>query len=274
MTNDFTKLVAATLGKHFLTLSCQQRLPTSTQPNTLVFSGFVVEILGEWFYVTAGHIIHDIRNAVAAGATFDAWRLGDQTAGNRFKGAAIPYDFDDKRWLVYDDRQVGLDYAIVHVDGLCRKQLEAGGVEAIGKDAWGDHVTRSDHWAVVGVPSESIDYDGESIITARVVMVPLVPAGAPPSAGAKSDNQFYARLLEPSDPRFKDPDGLSGAPVFSLTFKDERWQYSVVGIQSSWYPESGVMAACPFATFAMEIEGSVAEALAIHSQQEGGSTLG
>ena len=90
MINDFTKRVATTLGKHFLTLSCQQQLPKSNQPNTLVFSGFVVDILGEWFYVTAGRIIQDVRDAIAAGATFDAWRLGDQTAGNHFNGAAVP----------------------------------------------------------------------------------------------------------------------------------------------------------------------------------------
>jgi hypothetical protein len=29
-----------------------------------LFSGFVVDIAGEWFYVTAGHILRDIRKAL------------------------------------------------------------------------------------------------------------------------------------------------------------------------------------------------------------------
>ena len=267
MLSNFTKCVAATLGKHFLTLSCQQNVASSKEPRTLVFSGFVVDILGEWFYVTAGHIIQDIRHAVAAGASFDAWRLGDQTAGNSFNGAAVPYDFDDEKWLAFDNRQTGLDYAIVHLHGLCRWQLEAGGVMAIGKEAWSDHTTPSDHWALVGVPSESVAYDGERIITARVVLVPLVPAGTPAAAGERSDNQFYARPSEPSDQYFKNPDGFSGAPVFSLVYSEERWLYNVIGIQSSWYSESGVLSACPFATFASEIEVAVAEAFAAHAEQ-------
>lgn len=275
MTNDFTKRVASTLGKHFVTLSCQQRLPGSNQPSTLVFSGFVVEILGEWFYITAGHIIQNIRDAIAAGATFDTWRLGDQTAaGNQFNGAAVPYDFDDDKWLAFDDRQTGLDYAILHLPGLYRRQLEVGGVQAIGKKAWSDHATKSDRWVLIGVPSESVTYDGKTIVTASVLLVPLVPADAPSVAGEKSKNQFYARLAEPSDPYFRHPDGLSGAPLFSLNYSDGRWLYHVIGVQSSWYSESRVMAACPFITFANEIEAIVAAALAIPAEQAGTENTG
>jgi hypothetical protein len=186
MINDFTKRVTQTLGKHFITLSCHQHLPKTSHSNTLVFSGFVVYILGEWFYVTAGHVIHDIRKAIAAGTSFDIWRLGDQTAGNDFRGVAIPYDFDESKWFAIDNRESGLDYAIVHLQNIYRKQLEAGGVKAIAKGAWSDHATQSDKWAMLGVPSESVAYDGVTAINARVVLVPLVSSGAPPTAGVRS----------------------------------------------------------------------------------------
>lgn len=272
MNNEFTNCVAVTLGKHFITLSCHQHLLEQSQPKILVFSGFVVDILGEWFCVTAGHIIQDIRKAIAAGATFDTWRLSDQTAGNEFNGTAIPYDFDERKWLAYDDREDGLDCAIVHLQGLCRVQLEAGGVTAIGQEAWSDHVTRSDHWALLGVPSESVAYDGKTFITARAVLVPLIPADTPPIAGAKSKNQFYARPSEPSDSYFTNPDGFSGGPVFSLVYSDEQFLYNLIGIQSSWYSESGVMAVCPFTTFAKEVEATLAEAFATQTEKLNAST--
>lgn len=266
MLNDFTKRVAATVGKHFVTLSCEQHVPGVHKPKTLVFSGFVVEILGEWFYVTAGHIVEDVRSAIVAGAHFDTWRLGDQTAGNSFNGAAVPYDFDVDKWLVLDDREAGLDYALVHLHGICRSQLEAGGVLAISSEAWSDHVTQSDQWALVGVPSESVVNESASVITARVVLVPLVAAEEPPAAGRRARNQFYAKPAGASDPFFKSPDGFSGAPVFSLVYAEGQWLYNVIGIQSSWYPESSTLAACPFSTFAQEIESVVAEALVMHSK--------
>lgn len=261
MINDLTKRVVASLGRHFVTLSCQQHLPSIEQPKTLVFSGFVVEILDEWFYMTAGHILEDVRTAKRSGARFDAWRFGDQLAGNAFNGAAVPYEFDDDKWLSFDDRSAGIDYAVGHIHHFYRRQLEAGGVTAIVRTAWSDHVTKSDHWALVGVPSESVEYDGKTMITARAVLVPLVPTQEPEAAGMKAENQFYARPAEDSEPNFKNPDGFSGAPVFSLTYIDEQWQYKVIGVQSAWYESSGTLAICPFTSFAQSIEDELKAAM-------------
>ena len=254
MLSEFTQRVAASLGRHFVTLSCQQYLPGIEHPKTLVFSGFVIEILGEWFYITAGHVLEDVRAAQKAGARFDAWRFGDALAGNAFNGAAVPYEFDDDKWLALDDRAAGIDYAAGHIRDFYRRQLEVGGVLAIDKVAWSDHLTTSDRWALVGVPSESVAYDGKTVITARVILVPLIAAAEPATAGVKAENQFYARPAEDSGPYFKNPDGFSGAPVFSLTYTDEQWLYNVIGVQSAWYESSGTLAVCPFTSFAQAIE--------------------
>ena len=261
MLSDFTQRVAASLGQHFATLSCQQYLPNVEHPKTLVFSGFVIEILDEWFYITAGHVLEDVRAARRAGACFDAWRFADAMAGNAFNGAAVPYEFEDDQWLALDDRAVGIDYAACHIRDFYRRQLEAGGVLAIGKSAWSDHVTSSDHWALVGVPSESVAYDGKTVITARVILVPLVATTEPAAAGVKAENQFYARPAEDSGPYFKNPDGFSGAPVFSLTHTEERWLYNVIGVQSAWYESSGTLAVCPFTSFAQAIEESLTDVM-------------
>jgi hypothetical protein len=261
MLSKFTQRVAASLGRHFVTLSCQQYLPGIEQPKTLVFSGFVVEILHEWFYLTAGHILEDVRAAKRAGARFDAWRFGDQLAGNAFNGAAVPYEFDDDKWLAFDDRSAGIDYAAGHIPHFYRRQLEVGGVVAIDRSAWSNHVTASDHWALVGVPSESVEYDGKTVITARVILVPLVPTAEPAAAGAKAENQFYAKPAEDSGLYFQNPDGFSGAPVFSLTHVGEQWLYNVIGVQSAWYESSGTLAVCPFTSFAQAIEDVLTEAM-------------
>ena len=204
---DFTNLVAKNVGKHFVTLSCVQH-PSSNSPEKLhVFSGFIVDVLGEWFYITAGHILRDINTALAAGSLFDIWRLGDQTAENQFNGTAVPYDFDSRTWLAIYDEIRGLDYAAVHLGNFYRRQLEAGGVIAIPKNSWGDHVTESNHWVLMGIPSETVNYDEETIITAKVIMVPLIEAEEPCQAGVKAQNQFYAKPIDNSESIFKDADG-------------------------------------------------------------------
>lgn len=271
---DLTKRVATTVGKHFVTLSCVQSPPPPEHEKTLVFSGFMIDVDGEWFYVTAGHILRDIQSAVAAGSSFDIWRFGDQTAGNRFNGVAVPYAFNADHWLVLHDPDMGLDYAAVHVSGLFRMQLEAGGVIAIGKATWSDHITEYDHWVVVGIPSETVEYDGQTIISARVVMSPLERAVEPEMAGGRAQNQFYAKLIEGSDAYFKDADGFSGGPVFALKWVAEKWHYGVIGVQSAWYRTTKTIAICPFSSFGLALEEVVSEARCSEGNSVGAASAG
>ena len=261
-----TNLFARSAGQHFVTLSCVQQPHDSGQAKIQVFSGFVVEVAQEWFYITAGHILRRIWTAIEAGSTFDIWRLGDQTASSRFQDKAIPYSFEFDKWLVLEDSSAGLDYATVHIGGLYRQQLEAGGVIAIGKDAWSDHLAEHDHWALVGIPSETVSYDGKSLISARVVVAPLAPADIPPAARDKALNQFYAKLADDSEQFVTDIDGMSGGPVFMMKFVDGIWKYSVIGVKSAWYAQSRVVAVCPFTSFASALEPIVEEARLLAQQ--------
>lgn len=270
MTN-FTERVAKSIGRHFVTLSCVQHPPGSDKTHVQVCSGFFMAVKGEWFYVTAGHILRRVRTALDDGSTFDIWRFGDQTAGNRFQDTAIPYAFDIDQWFVLEDADSGLDYATVHIGGLYRKQLEAGGVAALDKGAWGDHLSEHDHWVLAGIPKETVSYDGKTIISARFVMAPLTPTNAPPLAERRAENKFYARLADDSERFVSDIDGMSGGPVFMLRLVGGTWKYKVIGVQSAWYPSSRVIAACPFPTFGEALEPIVEEALRL-AGEAGGTT--
>jgi hypothetical protein len=268
---DLTTRVARTVGRHFVTLSCIQLPSADAQPKPLIFSGFLVDILGEWFYVTAGHILRYIDIALASGSEFDAWRLDDQTAGNHFSGKAVPYAFDVKQWFVLQDDTQGFDYAIVHLAPFYRRQLEAGGATPIAKAIWSDHVVPANYWVLVGIPSESVRYDGESAIRARVVVAPLRPAETPDLADQRAENQFYATPLDGSEAFFEDADGFSGGPVFALKKVEDRWCYGVIGVQSAWYRSSRTMAICPFTSFVSALEPVVAETIEEHQRSVGNS---
>lgn len=241
-----------TVGRHFVTLSCVQA--ARGKESVLVFSGFVVEVCGVWMYVTAGHILRDLKAALAAGGQFSTWRLDDQSAGNKFKGMAIPFEFDIVRWLVLEDRETGLDYAVLVLDTMYRLPLAAGGIVAIDKAAWGDYTTEFDHWAGVGIPSESVGYDGETIIRARIIVAPLEPADSPAQAGRRAENQFYARLKGDPTGHVKDLDGMSGGPIFALKRIEGEWRYTVIGVHSGWYRNERIVTACPFSSLGYALE--------------------
>ncbi len=250
----------ASVGRHFVTLSCVRRCGTTdSEPTVLVFSGFLIEVSDVWFWVTAGHIFRDIRSEISKGRVFDTWRLDDQTARNNFKGAAIPFVFEPEQWIVVEDEPTGLDYAAVSLHPVFCRQLEAGNAAPISRNAWGDHVTESDQWALVGIPSESVSWDQRSEIVGKVTLLPIEPTGTPESAGEKASNQFFARITAMGT--VSDIDGMSGGPLFSLKKVDSEWRYSVIGIQSGWYPSIKTIAACPFVSFASALEPLVESAL-------------
>ena len=265
---DLSERLYKTVGRHFVTLSCVQQSPAGSGERVHVFSGFVVDISGEWFYVTAGHILRDVRAAIDAGSAFDVWRLGDQSAGHNFKNTGVPYAFDIGQWLVIANQEAGLDYATVHVGGLYRQQLEAGGIVPFQLDAWSDHTVPHDRWALVGIPTESVAYDGNTLVTARIVVTPLTAASAPPSAGARAENQFYAKLDDDPQGIVKDLVGMSGGPIVMLKH-DKFWKYSIIGVQSGWYPSLRIIAACPIRSFIGALRPIVDEALRIATNLSG-----
>lgn len=254
LTNQFFK----TVGRHFVSLSCVQHPPGKSPKRTFVFSGFLIEAKGLWFYITAGHILRDIRESLEQGGQFELWRLDDQTAGNRFSGAAIPFGFDLDSWIVVENKEIGLDYAALALHPFYVRQLQAGGAVPIGKDAWGDHIAEHDYWALVGIPSETVSYESDSTISGGVVVMPLEPASEPEAAGRTAENKFFARIKDMS--AVTDIDGMSGGPVFSLKKTEGKWRYKVIGVQSSWYPKARVIAACPIASLGTELERLVEKA--------------
>jgi hypothetical protein len=254
MTVDRNQQFREAVGRHFVSLSCVQTTP-NVPKSILIFSGFITNICDRWFYVTAGHILRDIRTSLNAGGIFDIWRLGDQTAGNQFKDTAIPFDFNIDDWLIIEDEQNGLDYAAIPLREIYCRQLHAGGVEPIGKDAWGDHLMDHDQWILAGIPSESVTYDGKSIIGARFTMIPLDVVDAPELAGSKVQNQFYGRLHTDSQSIVNNIDGMSGGPIFAVN--NQELSYVVIGIQSGWYSSNRIIAACPFTSLAFALENLV-----------------
>lgn len=247
--SDITQDFMRTVGKHFLSLSCVQIVKDKRSP--LIFSGFLVDAGGAWFFVTAGHILRDILTALDAGYNFDIWRFDDQTAGNENQMPPIPYDFGIEKWLVIEDKDIGLDYAVLPLEDFYIQQLEVGGAEPIRENAWGDYVQDHDHWALIGIPSETISYDGVTLLTAKFSVIPLKVSEPPPNAGKRSENRFYAKLDQMGN--VKDIDGMSGGPIFSLKKIENTWVYHVIGVQSGWYPASKIIFACPIKSLLLEI---------------------
>lgn len=203
-----------------------------------------------------------LKKAIDAGSEFDVWRLGDETARGKFAGTAIPFDFDVSNWLVIggEDEDLGLDYAAIPLRPLYRQALVAGGACPLPREAWGTHIAKADYWAVLGVPAETVAYDGESKISAKAVTLVLEPTTSPFTPSEKDANRFCAKLTGDSRHAVDSINGMSGGPVFALRTIDDIWHYSVIGVQSGWSPSHRVLFACPFSSFASAVAAALREA--------------
>lgn len=247
---DLNEQVMKSTGRHLVTLS-YILMPADNQKEYLkLISGFVVEVYGVWLYVTAGHVLREIQEWMATGAKLDVWRLSDYTAGGRFKNYGIPIHFDIDSWLILDDSEIGLDVAVLPIDDLYRNNLEAGGTIPIPDGAWRDEQIESAFWALVGVPYESVTYDGETIISARAVMVALEPADHSQIPSEPKQEKFYAHLHTDSAAVVDSVKGMSGGPIFAFMKSADDWGYVVIGVQSGWFPSSRIVSIFRFSVFA------------------------
>lgn len=154
--DDLTTRAAQSFRRHFVTLSCVQLPADDAQGKVRIFSGFVIDIDGDWFYVTAGHILRQVQEAISKGHKFDVWRLGDHAGADRFEGKAVPFEFAVDDWIIVHDDDAGLDYAVVQLRWLYRRCPEAGGITAIERQAWGtprDPLPLCRYQSVLAMPS-------------------------------------------------------------------------------------------------------------------------
>jgi hypothetical protein len=256
--NDLSQRLLKAVGCHFVTLSSVQRLAGREEAKVLIINGFIVEAGGIWFYITAGHILSEIRKSLEAGVEFDLWRFGDQTTGNGFSGG-IPYAFDVDEWSVIEDEGLGLDCAVLALDPMYRMQLEAGGAIPISKEAWGDQIADDDLLALIGIPYETLIYDQKTNIRCGIVVIPLDSVEKPPKVGSETDTRFSARLQDSGN--IKDIKGMSGGPVFAVKKVEGRWEYKLIGVQSGWYPSKRIILVCPFVSLGIALESVVASSI-------------
>jgi hypothetical protein len=238
-------------AKHFVCLTyLESRNAVSAQRFA---SCFVIEVEGTWFLVTAGHVIQGVRDAIRRGANLNQFFLHDRTAGHNFD-FSLPYDFNERDWIVVEEDPEGTDYAAAPLSMLFTEGLKAGGIKPISERAWGLHEhTAYPVWLLLGVPAESAKTSGAAR-TLNLTLLPLKPAVAPPNAIVV--NRTFAQIA--SSPRdsalVSDIAGMSGGPIFGVREDAAGLKYWVIGIQSSWFASSRVVSFCPVDVFFLSIK--------------------
>lgn len=252
------------LLRHIVSFSGSYYFRSSPHEERLFsYSGFLVEIKGRWYVMTAGHIFHEIDKAMEANELVFTGRVLADNFGQVAKHALpIPFDYEDHdRIHVYRD---GLDFALIALTELETRQLEANGRQPFTIDGrperpWADY----DGFAILGFPEENLQSDiGEKTGPVALFIQPgLAPVRylpvPPEDVDVPKYPRFMGELLDSSKPA--SIVGMSGGPVIGFKRQSDGLDYWVVAIQSKWLESKRITYGCPLPVVFQVLRAAVEE---------------
>jgi hypothetical protein len=250
----------AMLHRHFINVMCSDYGDAAKSKHggkhaIYNFSAFIVEISGEWYAITAGHIFDELKKAQSMGAKLSNWQIDDSILSSTPMPAyPIPVDLEsDVLWL--HDAVPGIDYAAMKINHLARSALQNQGICAIPPEIWAaEDVAEYSQWLLVGTPKCFAELAADAPIVKYHVTVALERLrDGEHTMEEKEYKRLHAKIdfssiMEKGTPF--DIGGMSGGPIFGIKPEttETPYEYRIIGVQSSRYGADNVAicAAPPF----------------------------
>ena len=240
------------LGSHLVAL-CGAYVPVDGQGSPggpeqgFSASGFVIELDGTWYFITAGHVLGEsIGDHIASGRVkLNHCSLADYFGRNakNYHPTVISYDAAPKFHV--DDWALGLDIGVLQLRPLYVEGLKSNGVVAIPEAQWleGD-ATNEQRFAILGLPDEEkTPHSGDPVAGyVRPCIAGVTPCGLPENAAPPTNSIFVGRLNS------GEPDsmvGFSGGPIFRLRQEQGGLRCWLHALQSRWRQSERVVMGCP-----------------------------
>ncbi len=240
-------------GCHLVALSgLQQPLDQSGKPKGkpgfIFCSGFIIQLRRSWWWVTAGHNLSAIEmNRKSKTAEYSRFRLIDSygTGENR---EPIPFDYDNARKIIVDDKATGADYGLIELNSLQTRMLKANHIIALPKKEWDNTKPLPAHaFLMFGFPEDS--YNPSSFETRNSYVVRANPSVSafyikPVRRIQKSWQRKYPRLIGKVGSK-DDIKGMSGGPIFGINL--ETLEKRLIAVQSGWLKSKRIIFGFPIA---------------------------
>lgn len=242
--NDHSSGALEFLCRHLVALyvTCQV---DNEDPQVHTYSGTVICIRGLYFFLTAGHALKGLDEAIKSGRmrVLKAF-LVDVFGSERVTDEPIPFDFINGLRAYIDDEEEGLDFGIIGLHPHYVRLLGKNGIKVISEENWiNQHTVKFDGYAMLGLPDE---FNRSNMDNAygefSPTLIPVKRLEQPPPDHVKRCPRFVGQLhpnLEITSIR-----GMSGGPIIGFSSGPPA-RYWVVAIQSSWLPQDKITFGCP-----------------------------
>lgn len=232
-----------------------------------IATGIVVSISEQWFLISAGHLVDDLRERHQQGHRLLTCRLISMASSER-EASAIQFGLFDPQSPTFLNtnlialaiNKIGLDCLVVAVNKNLRDLLEHRGVQALHESTWVEPPSNPNMHYLVGFPASLAQLSEDKDLTQVSVnlqliapIVPIYPTPEPPEKLMTPSERLFFHLpkvngTSDGKPRqFDHPGGMSGGPIIAARVTGEtEIEACVVGIQSSWDKDTRVIAATPW----------------------------
>src|SRR5262249_1442542 len=205
------------------------------------FPGFVVELLGQSYWVTAGHNFNDFFGEYTRKGYVrpKSYSFMDYFGPDAAVKQQMPFSFPDEPSFHIEEPQYGVDIGLMPLRYLFAENFKANGIVPFERKNWvGTEAMEVDFYAMLRTPTE--------------LMQPLaIPGSQISKFGAPINVQFvFIHETEKLPDYIDEPgnywmagrvfvdfsiEGMSGSPVFGFRKNvNGQWEYRLVGLQSRW----------------------------------------
>ena len=269
----------AFMSRHFVALTCDyetvRRDGSVERRGTSVYSGFLLELHGLIFWVTAGHCL---KNELDAGIASRQLHITGGSFMDCFGHEAkflhsIPYRYEPGCSYYVEQPDLGLDFALIPLNDLQVQAFAANKLIPITRDNW-VHQPRLtfEFYRMLGVPKDRVITTerpdgtlktkvGQALVALHRIRPDEVGDPPPGVDGVPSDAWFIGRL----DPEciIADIAGMSGGPIYGFRRdSNNNLLYHVVALQSRWWRKSRTIFGCSLPVFAEEVYRQLGEFIA------------
>lgn len=220
-----------------------------------LFTGSLLNLNGTCFWMTAGHVVDNLREIVMADSVLEGAQILD---GYPKEGAnAVPLPLSELELLSCDED--GFDLGCIPMPNWFAQTLDTNPyTKMLDPSAWNGHAkANAEAFYLVGMPSEWNDFreeltPGKTYASVNAI-VACVPIRLTPDRPEDKHGTFwgkkdvvYAEVLEcqHDDGRgLESLNGTSGGLIFGVRRMNGGLRYWLYGVQSSWLPKRRILRA-------------------------------
>ena len=220
-------------------------------------SGLIINIRGVYYFLTAGHILKNLEEALRSeNVLIHGSVLADTFGPGAASSYPIPIDLLNEPKFYIDDEEEGLDFGIIMLRPYYIELLKKNGIVAIHEENWVKQGDLDFHgYAMLGFPREFVstiqEKSKKNLQTVGVVsptMIFFKKPSTPPENIKKTKYQRFIGEIRQDIP-IDSIEGMSGGPIFGFNLNSPS-RYWVVAIQSAWLKDRKITIGCPLPVLA------------------------